>query len=136
MVDIIVEEKMILSHIFIIVSSEEGINFYKTLGFEEFNRLNRGYDQVVCMEGNCCTLKLFVDSSHPQRTLNLEPCGLRYLSFETEHLEQVREKLIKYNPEKIRNDVRLFLVKDPDGQTIEIREYLPKSAKGNCNFED
>lgn len=127
---------MILNHISIIVSSEEGIDFYKSLGFEEFDRQDGGYDQVVWLKGNCCTLKIFLDSSHPKRLANQEPCGLRCIAFEIENIEKMRDELIKYNPDKIRNDVRLFLVKDPDGQPIEIREYITKATFGNFHLED
>lgn len=122
-------------HSAIIVSSEAGIDFYKDLGFEEVNRQDRGYDQIVWLKGNCCTLELFLDPTHPQRVTNPEANGLRHLAFETEHLEDMREKLSKYNPDPIKEKYRIFFVKDPDGQPIEIREYIPQPPHNGFSFE-
>ena len=36
-----------LDHIAIIVSSEESVDFYKKLGFQEIDRIVRSYDAVV-----------------------------------------------------------------------------------------
>ena len=123
-------------HSAIIVSSEAGIEFYKDLGFEEVERQQRKEDQIIWLKGNCCTLELFLDPTHPQRVTNPEANGLRHIAFETEHLEEMRGKLTKYNPEEIREKYRIFFVKDPDGQPIEIREYIPQPPVGEYRIED
>lgn len=118
---------MYFHHIAIIVSSEAGVDFYKALGFKEIERQDRSNDQLIWMKGNCCTLELFLDSTHPQRVSNPEANGLRHIAFETdEKLEIKREKLSKYNPEPIKEKYRIFFVKDSDGQPIEIREIQNK----------
>jgi len=127
---------MLLHHIAIIVSSEAGVDFYKDLGFEEIERNDRGYDQIIWMKGNGCRLELFLDPTHPQRVTGPEANGLRHIAFETEHLEEMREQLKKYNPEPIKEEYRIFFVKDPDGQPIEIREYIPQPPVGNYRTED
>lgn len=127
---------MLLHHIATIVSSEDGVDFYKDLGFEETERNNRGYDQIIWMKGNGCRLELFLDPTHPQRVTGPEANGLRHIAFETEHLKEMREQLKKYHPEPIKEEYRIFFVKDPDGQPIEIREYIPHSPVRNYRTKD
>ena len=123
-------------HSAIIVSSETGIDFYKDLGFEEVERQQRETDQIIWLKGNCCTLELFLDPNHPQRVTNPEANGLRHIAFETEHLEEMRGRLSKYKPEEIKEKYRIFFVKDPDGQPVEIREYIPQPPVGDYRIED
>ena len=114
-----------LHHTAIIVSSEAGVEFYKTLGFAEENRIDRGYDQIVWLTGYGEKLELFIDSTHPARMTNPEAMGLRHLAFEVDDVAAEWERLSKYNPEPIRakEDVKkVFFVKDPDGLPIEIRD--------------
>ena len=114
-----------LDHIAIIVSSEAGVDFYKELGFVEVNRVDRGYDQIVWMNGYGEQLELFIDSKHPARMTNPEALGLRHLSFEVDNVDAEWERLNKYNPEPIRTRVdgkKVFFVKEPDGLPIEIRD--------------
>lgn len=112
-------------HIAIIVSSEAGVDFYKTLGFEEENRIDRGYDQIVWMAGYGEKLELFIDSTHPARPTNPEALGLRHLAFEVADVDAEWERLRRFNPEPIRtkdDGKKVFFVKDPDGLPIEIRD--------------
>jgi len=114
-----------MHHIAIIVSSEAGVDFYKTLGFEEENRIDRGYDQIVWMTGYGEKLELFIDSTHPERVTNPEALGLRHLAFEVDNVDAEWDRLSKYNPEPIRtkdDGKKVFFVKDPDGLPIEIRD--------------
>ncbi len=113
-----------LHHTAIIVSSEEGVDFYKELGFVEENRIDRGYDQIVWLAGYGEKLELFIDATHPARITNPEALGLRHLAFEVDDVDAEWERLSRYNPEPIRikeDDKKVFFVKDPDGLPIEIR---------------
>ena len=89
-------------HTAIIVSSEAGVDFYKVLGFAEENRIDRGYDQIVWMNGYGEKLELFIDSTHPARMTNPEALGLRHLAFEVDDVDAEWEKLKQFNPEPIR----------------------------------
>ena len=114
-----------LHHSAIIVSSEAGIDFYKTLGFSEEQRIDRGYDQIVWLSGYGEKLEIYIDGTHPARVTNPEALGLRHLAFEVDDLEGERERLKIYHPGEIvqrEDDVRVFFVKDPDGLPIEMRE--------------
>lgn len=113
---------MTLDHIAIIVSSEEGVNFYKFLGFEEVSREARPKDQIVFLTGNGCTLEIFIDPTHPKRVSDPEANGLRHISFYVEDLEKMRAYMAPYNPEPIKPKYNIFFVKDPDGQPIEFRQ--------------
>lgn len=114
-----------LHHTAIIVSSEDGIDFYKELGFMEENRIDRGYDQIVWMSGYGETIELYIDASHPLRMTNPEAFGLRHLAFEVDDVDKEWSRLSKYCPEPIRikdDGKKVFFVKDPDGLPIEIRD--------------
>lgn len=114
-----------LHHTAIIVSSEAGVDFYKDLGFVETNRVNRGYDVIVWLDGYAETLELFIDGTHPARVTNPEALGLRHLAFEVDDVIAEWNRLSKYNPEPIRtkdDGRKVFFVKDPDGLPIEIRD--------------
>lgn len=113
-----------LHHTAIIVSSEIGVDFYKTLGFAEENRIDRGYDQIVWMDGYGEKIEIFIDGTHPARMTNPEALGLRHLAFEVDDVDSEWERLNQFNPEPIRtkdDGKKVFFVKDPDGLPIEIR---------------
>ena len=113
---------MELDHIALIVSTEECLSFYKKLGFEEKNRIERGYDTVVFMENNFIVLEIFVDPNHPERVSGPEALGLRHIAFVVENLEEVMRDV---ECEEIRTDWfgrRFTFTKDPDGQPIELKE--------------
>lgn len=76
-----------LHHTAIIVSSEAGVDFYKELGFAEENRVDRGYDQIVWINGYGEKLELFIDNTHPARMTNPEALGLRHLAFEVDDVD-------------------------------------------------
>jgi len=119
-----------LHHIAIIVSNEDSIRFYQTLGFQVKERHERPErnDVIVMMEWEGVTLELFIDASHPKRLTNPEAMGLRHLALKCEDVVVVHEGLKRagYSPENIREDSftgeKMFFVKDPDGQPIEIHE--------------
>ena len=113
---------MELDHIALIVSTEECLSFYKKLGFEEKNRIERGYDTVVFMECNGLLLEVFIDPNHPARVTNPEALGLRHIAFVVESLEEVMRHV---ECEEIRTDWfgrRFTFCRDYDGQPIELKE--------------
>ena len=113
---------MELDHIALIVSTEECLSFYKKLGFEEKNRIERGYDTVVFMECNGLLLEVFIDPNHPARVSGPEALGLRHFCLVVEDLDEVVKSV---QCEEIRTDWfgrRFTFTKDPDGQPIELKE--------------
>ena len=115
---------MELDHIALIVSTEECLSFYKKLGFEEKNRIERGYDTVVFMENNSIVLEIFIDHNHPKRVTNPEAMGLRHIAFVVDNLEEVMKNV---ECEEIKTDWfgrRFTFTKDLDGQPIELKEKL------------
>ena len=117
---------MELDHIALIVSKEECLNFYKKLGFEEKNRIERGYDTMVFMEKDSIVLEIFIDANHPARVSGPEALGLRHIAFVVESLEEVMRDV---QCEEIRTDWfgrRFTFTKDPDGQPIEMKEKEKK----------
>lgn len=122
---------MELDHIALIVSKEENLAFYKKLGFEEKNRIDRGYDTVVFMSCGDVVLEVFVDSNHPARVTRPEALGLRHLCFVVDDLSKVGVQC-----EEIRTDWygrRFTFTKDLDGQPIELKEKknTPKDGEQN-----
>ena len=108
-----------LNSISIIVSSEEGVNFYKSLGFAEVSRevRNEAHDELIYLSNNEITLRIYKDATHPIRNRKPESLGLRYLAFETEDITQFKEVEIKEDQLG-----RFIFLNDPDGQPIQIRE--------------
>ena len=104
-----------LNHIAIIVSSEEGVEFYKKLGFEEISRTERPacHDELIYLSGNNMVLELYKDSTHPKRITNPEAYGLRHLCFNVEDIG---------DDYKIDAKGKFVFITAPDGQPIEIRE--------------
>lgn len=127
------EEEMELDHIALIVSKEENLAFYKKLGFEEKNRIERGYDTVVFMECDGLLLEVFIDPNHPARVTNPEARGLRHFCLVVEDLEEVMRDR---ECEEIRTDWfgrRYTFTKDPDGQPIELKEKKNTPEDGEKN---
>jgi glyoxylase I family protein len=117
-----------LDHIAIIISNEDNLEFYKKFGFVESRRFTRAYDTVVFMEctGNTTNssvvLEIFIDKNHPARVSDPEAIGLRHIAFTVTDLDEMA-KLIDCEP--IRTDWfgrRFTFTKDPDGQSIELKE--------------
>ena len=113
---------MILDHIALIVSREENLAFYESLGFREKTRFERAYDTVVFMECDGIMLEVFIDSKHPERMSNPEQMGLRHIAFIVKDLEEIMSIV---PCEKVRTDWfgrKFTFTKDPDGQPIELKE--------------
>ena len=113
-----------LHHIAIIVSSEAGVDFYKYFGFSEESRIDRGYDQIVWLDGYGEKLEIFIDGTHPPRVDRPEALGLRHLAFEVDDVEAEWERLKQFDPEPVRtkdDGKKVFFVKDPDGVPVEVR---------------
>ena len=108
-----------LVRISIIVSSEEGVNFYKSLGFEEISREIRkeAHDELICLSNGEIALRLYKDPTHPVRNRKPESLGLRYLTFEVDNLNQFENIEIKEDQLG-----RFIFLNDPDGQPVQIRE--------------
>ena len=112
---------MLLNHIAIIVSSEEGVGFYKSLGFKELSREIRedNHDELLYLSNGLLTLEIYKDPTHPKRVSNPEAYGLRHLCFQTEDIGE--------NYKLDKNGNKFKFIYDPDGLPIEIREVKPKA---------
>ncbi len=117
---------MIIDFISIIISKEQNLEFYKTIGFKETSREVRldNHDILVWMEGNGLILKVFVDSTHPSRVSNPEAYGLRHMSFKVESIEALYEKLNGFclDPIKEINGKKFFFVRDQDNCPFRFEE--------------
>lgn len=112
-----------LDHIAIICSSEQSIDFYKHLGFEETSREDRGYDILVFLKGFGFTLEVFIDLTHPPRVDRPEAMGLRHLALWVDSVEDTLKNLeINVEPIRIREGKHFTFLKDPDGLPIELHE--------------
>lgn len=111
-----------LHHIAIIVSAEESIRFYEKLGFREIDRMDRGYDIIVMMEGPCL-LEIYIDPTHPARVNRPEALGLRHLALKVEDLQKTVDDLdIEVEPIRETGGKHFTYLKDPDGLPIELHE--------------
>ena len=110
---------MKLSSVSIIVSSEEGVDFYKSLGFKEINRLVRKemHDELIILSNQDLELRLYKDKTHPIRNRKPESLGIRYICLETDNLDA-------FNDVEVKEDKfgRFIFLNDPDNQPIQIRE--------------
>ena len=112
-----------LDHIAVLCSSEESIEFYKKLGFEQTMRKDRENDIVLMMTGHGFTLELFIDPSHPPRVNAPEAMGLRHLAFHVDNIEEtIAEYGLKCDPIKIIDGKKLAFFYDPDGLPLEFHE--------------
>ena len=111
--------KLMLNSAAIIVSSEEGVNFYKSLGFKEANRVIRKemHDELIFLSNGELELRLYKDNTHPIRNRKPESLGIRYLTFSVENLDSFKGAEIKED-----KDGRFIFLNDPDGQPVQIRE--------------
>ena len=109
---------MLLDHIAIIVSSEEGVSFYKSLGFNEESREIRPtcHDEIIYLNDGLLTLEIYKDSTHPKLLNNPEAYGLRHLCFQVQDIGKDC---------KIDKKGKFKYIYDPDGLPIEIREIKP-----------
>lgn len=110
---------MNLISVSIIVSSEEGVDFYKWLGFKEINRDIRKevHDELITLSNGNLELRLYKDSTHPIRNRKPESLGIRYFTLEVDDLSVFEQEEIK--EDKLG---RFIFLNDPDGQPIQIRE--------------
>ena len=124
-----------IHHIAILISSEQTLEFYKLLGFNEILRKARANDTVVLLEGLGIQLEVFIDDRHPARIMDLtEPLGTRHFALKVDDIEAeiVRLKSLMmeqmdYDPqlEEIGSDwmgERYGFFKNPDGNVIELHE--------------
>ena len=85
------------------------------------------YDMVVFMEGCGIRLEIFIDPTHPKRITDPEANSLHYIVFAVESLENVMQIV---ECEEIGTDWigrRYTFCKDPDGQTIELKEKTSRA---------
>ncbi len=115
-------------HIAIIVSSEESLQFYRILGFQETFRLNRDYDTVVLMDNGSVELNVFIDSTHPSRPVDKElPIGVRHFALKVDSLDNEIERL-KSQDITVGNigldwrGQRYCFIRDYDGIIVELHE--------------
>lgn len=113
---------MCLDHIALIVSKEENLKFYEKLGFKEIDRIDRKYDKVVFMKCDEIALEIFVDSRHPRRKDDIEFQGLRHIAFCVKNLEEIMSSFLCSKTETDWFGKKYILLKDPDGQLIELKE--------------
>lgn len=110
-------------HYSLIASSEASVCFYTSLGFREYQRIERKYDTVVLLNGHGIGLEIYIDPSHPPRE-RPEPLGLRHLSLRVDNVEKTVEELgLEAGP--IVTDwtgVRFCFVADPDGLPVQLHE--------------
>lgn len=114
-----------LHHISMIVSCEQSVDFYKSLGFEEVSRIEREYDTVVLLYGFDTKLELFVDPKHPKRANSPENTGLRNISFQVDSIEGEKQRLKGIELGEINTDwygIRYCLIRDYDGIPIQLHE--------------
>lgn len=112
-----------IHHFSLIASSEEVVQFYKKLGFEEEQRIERDYDTVVLMRGYGLGLEIFIDPKHPKRK-GMEPLGLRQLSFRVDRIEETMKSLGIETEEILTdwNGKRYVVLMDPDGNKVQLCE--------------
>ena len=112
-----------IHHVAIIVSSEETVEFYRKLGFQETFRKTRAYDTIVLMSGHGFELEMFVDSNHPIKD-KPEPLGLRHLALKVDNIETTAKELDIVAGEIMLDWVgkRFCFVSDPDGNAVELHE--------------
>ena len=108
-----------LHHISIISSAEASVGFYTRLGFKETERIQRGYDTVVLMEGCGFGLEIFIDPRHCAK--DGEPLGLRNISMTVDDIETAAGTF----GAEVKTDwhgKRYLIIKDPDGILIQLHE--------------
>lgn len=122
---------MLLNHIAIIVSSEDGIDFYKQLGFDEQSREIRpvAHDELIYLSNGITVLEIYKDSTHPKRVTNPEALGLRHIGFQVENLEKFLDDVKMVAQIKEDKKGRFLFLNDPDLLPIEIREVKPSFPK-------
>ena len=111
-------------HIAIIVRSEDTVEFYVKLGFQEVFRKIRDYDTIVLLEGFGMKILFFIDPNHPDRPVKPEMLGLRLLALKVDKIETTVE-MLGLIADSVSYDwfgTRYAYVKDPDGNIVELHE--------------
>ena len=119
-----------LHHVSLLVSSEECLDFYKALGFEESYRRARQSDTVVLLEAYSFQLEVFIDPRHPQKAEGeQEPLGPRHFALRVDDISAtlifLREQGIDVEGVEVGNDwtgVKYCYLHDPDGNQVELHE--------------
>ena len=119
-----------IHHISLLISSEECLDFYKKLGFEETFRKERKADTVVLLEGYNIQLEVFIDNRHPKRVLDLaEPLGTRHFALKVDSVESTISYLQEQGIGTTDSDtgfdwtgIKYCYISDPDGNQIELHE--------------
>lgn len=113
-----------IHHFAIISSSEECTLFYKKLGFKELKRIKRKKDTVVLLEGYGIQIEMFIDASHPERSVP-EPLGVRHIALHVDSIERTLQELgFETKTETLKDwvDVPYVFLNDPDGNVVELHE--------------
>ena len=117
-----------VNHLALIVSSEKTITLYEKLGFQVTSRVNRGYDEVVWLDGYNLQLEVFIDPTHPPRVDAPEAMGLRHFGLIVDDIEKTLSELqlekdgIIVEPIRERSGKKYTFIKDYDGIPIELSE--------------
>ena len=118
-----------IHHVSLLVSSEETLTFYKSLGFTESYRKTRANDVIVLMDGYGMQLEVFADDRHPKRFLDLtEPLGCRHFALKVDDISSTLSSLQERGIER-HTDIgtdwvgeRYCYITDPDGNQVELHE--------------
>jgi catechol 2,3-dioxygenase-like lactoylglutathione lyase family enzyme len=123
-----------IAHVaFRVADVQKSRDFYRTLGFEQsFEFADPGKPPVSYIKIND---RQFIELYG--RGSDSQPAGLLHLCYEATDIESVWNEYVKYrlNPphsRKARAGNLLFVLHDPEGQTLEYTQYLP----GSLHFED
>lgn len=119
-----------IHHISLLISSEECLDFYKKLGFEETFRKERKADTVVLLDGYNIQLEVFIDNRHPKRVLDLaEPLGTRHFALKVNSIETTLSYLYEHGIDTTDSEtgydwigINYCYLTDPDGNQIELHE--------------
>ncbi len=123
-----------IAHVaFRVADVQKSRDFYRTLGFEQsFEFADPGKPPVSYIKIND---RQFIELYG--RGSDSQPAVLLHLCYEATDIESVWNGYVKYglNPphsRKARAGNLLFVLHDPEGQTLEYTQYLP----GSLHFED
>ena len=113
-----------IHHFSIIAASEESVEFYKKLGFEEKKRIERGHDIVVLLNGHGLWVEIFIDPRHPERATKPENRGIRNISLKVDDVEKTVVELGLEAGEILTDWIgeRYCFVRDPDGLPVQLHE--------------
>jgi catechol 2,3-dioxygenase-like lactoylglutathione lyase family enzyme len=123
-----------IAHVaFRVADVQKSRDFYRTLGFEQsFEFTDPGKPLVSYIKIND---RQFIELYG--RASDSQPAGLLHLCYETTGIESLWNEYVKHglhppHSRKARAGNLLFVLHDPEGQTLEYTQYLP----GSLHFED